>query len=257
MDVLRRLVAAADAGRTTVLATVIEVRGSAPRGPGARMLVEAGGQTTGTVGGGEIEAAVIAAARALLAGSEPPRTLEVPTRCGGVAVVFLERLGTPRRLLVVGAGHVGRAVTAAAARASFAVTVIDRSGAPELAGDESVRVLAAAEPGMLADLEHREETQVVVATGTHDADVTWAVAALAAGFSGVGVVGSRSKAAALHRAAADAGLPAERLGRLRCPVGLDLGGVTPGELAVAIVAELVMLANRGEVPASWRKPSPA
>jgi xanthine dehydrogenase accessory factor len=181
----------------------------------------------------------------------------VPTRCGGVAVVFLERLGAPRRLLVVGAGHVGRAVTAAAARASFAVTVIDRSGAPELAGDEAVRVLAAAEPGMLADLEHREETQVVVATGTHDADVTWAVAALAAGFSGVGVVGSRSKAAALHRAAADAGLPAERLGRLRCPVGLDLGGATPGELAVAIVAELVMLANRGEVPASWRKPSPA
>ncbi len=63
MDALRRLVTVADAGGTTVLATVIDVRGSAPRGAGARMLVEAGGQTTGTVGGGEIEAAVIAAAR--------------------------------------------------------------------------------------------------------------------------------------------------------------------------------------------------
>jgi xanthine dehydrogenase accessory factor len=257
MDVLRRLVAAADAGRTTVLATVIEVRGSAPRGPGARMLVEARGDTTGTVGGGETEAAVIAAARALLAGNGPPRTLEVPTGCGGVAVVFLERLGAPRRLLVVGAGHVGRAVAAAAARASFAVTVIDRGGAPELAADESVRVLAAAEPAVLADCEHREETQVIVATGTHDADVSWAVAALAAGFSGVGVVGSRSKAATVQRAAAGAGLPAERLALLRCPVGLDLGGATPAELAVAIVAELVMLAHGREVPASWRKTSPA
>ena len=257
MDVLRRLVAAADAGRTTVLATVIEVRGSAPRGPGARMLVEAEGQTTGTVGGGEIEAAVIVAARALITGSAPPRTLEVPTRCGGVAIVFLERFGAPRRLLVVGAGHVGRAVATVAVRASFAVTVIDRNGAPELAGVEAVCVHAATEPGVLADFEHREETQVIVATGTHDADVSWAVAALAAGFSGVGVVGSRSKAATLHRAAADAGLPAERLARLRCPVGLDLGGVTPGELAVAIVAELVMLAHGREVPPSWRKPSPA
>ena len=258
MDALRSLIAATDSGTVTVLATVIAVRGSAPRGPGARMLVDGSGHITGTVGGGEVETTACAAAAEMLAGGDTTRTLEVPTRCGGVATVFLERFGVPRRLVVVGAGHVGRAVVSAATSASFAVTVIDRSGAVELADSAGVRVLVlvATDPAVLAGLDNRPNTQVIVATGTHDADIAWAVAALEAGFAGVGVVGSRSKAATLHRTASDAGVPPERMATLRCPVGLDLGGATPGELAVAIVAELVVLANRGEVPPTWRKPSP-
>jgi len=256
MDALRSLIAATESGTATVLATVIAVRGSAPRGPGARMLVDGSGHTTGTVGGGEVEATACAAAAEMLAGGDTTSTLDIPTRCGGVVTVFLERFGVPRRLVVVGAGHVGRAVVRAAASASFAVTVIDRSGAVALAETAGVRVLAATDPAVLAGLDNRPDTEVIVATGTHDADIAWAIAALQAGFAGVGVVGSRSKAATLHRIASDAGVPPERMPALRCPVGLDLGGATPGELAVAIVAELIVLANRGEVPPTWRKPSP-
>ena len=217
------------------------------------MLLEPDGRTTGTVGGGEIEDAVRAAARDLLGGGDATRSLELPARCGGVATVLLERFSGPDRLVVVGAGHVGRAIAEAACRAGFAVTVIDRGGADSLAGQAITRV-AAADPDALASLPEPPATQVVIATGAQDADVAWAIAALRAGFAGVGVIGSRSKAAAIAAAAEREGLTA-RLPVVRCPVGLDLGAVTPAEIAVSVVAELVLMAHRGEVPPSWRRPS--
>ena len=108
---------------------------------------------------------------------------------------------------------------------------------------------------MLGNLEHPEVTQVVVATGDAEADGAWAVAALARPFAGVGVVGSRTKAAAIRHAAAAAGVPPDRVHTLRCPVGLDLGAVTPEEIAVSIVAELIRLDRTGEVPEGWRRAS--
>ncbi len=136
--------------------------------------------------------------------SEPPRALEVPTRCGGVAIVFLERFGAPRRLLVVGAGHVGRAVATAAARASFAVTVVDRSGAPRTrrrrGGERPYRFRArhAGRPresrGHPGDRRHgHPRCGRGLGRGRPGGRV----------LAGVGVVGSRSKAATLHRAAMD------------------------------------------------------
>ena len=96
---------------------------------------------------------------------------------------------------------------------------------------------------------------MVVATGDAAADGAWALAALARSFAGVGVVGSRNKAEAIRRAAAAAGIGAARMAALRCPVGLDLGAVTPDEIAVAIVAELIRLDRTGEVPEGWRRVS--
>jgi xanthine dehydrogenase accessory factor len=256
MDALRRLVQMIDDGGSCVLATVVAARGSAPRGPGARMLVAADGSRTGTVGGGEIEDAVLARARDLLARpDEDSATVEVEARCGGVVSVLLERFGPPRALVVVGAGHVGSAVAQAAARAGFAVTVLGRSRAGELDGVPQITVQDTEDPATLAQLPRPGASQLIVATGSHGADVSWAVAGLRAGFAGVGVVGSRTKAVAVQEAANAAGLPPERVARLRCPVGLDLGAVTPGEIALAIVAELLLLARHGEVPDAWRKRS--
>jgi xanthine dehydrogenase accessory factor len=256
MDALRRLVEVVEGGGTCVLATVVAGRGSVPRGPGARMLVAADGSRTGTVGGGEIEDAVLARARELLARPEPgTTTVEVEAGCGGVVTVFLERFGPARTLVVVGAGHVGTAVAETAARAGFAVTVLGRSRTGELEDRPGIAMRDTMDPAALAELPHAGESQLIVATGSHDADTTWAVAGLRAGFAHVGVVGSRTKAVAVREGARAAGLPPERLEHLRCPVGLDLGAVTPGEIALAIVAELLLLAHRGEVPEGWRKPS--
>jgi xanthine dehydrogenase accessory factor len=256
VDALRRLALVVDGGGSCVLATVVARRGSVPRDPGARMLVETDGTCTGTVGGGEIEDAVLARARELLgrpgAGTA---TVDVEARCGGVVTVFLERFGPQRSLVVVGAGHVGTALAEAAARAGFAVTVLGRGRSGELEARPGIAALDAADPAALATLPHAGDSQLIVATGSQDADVAWAVAGLRAGFAGVGVVGSRTKAIAAREGASAAGVPPERLERLRCPVGLDLGAVTPAEIAVAIVAELLLLTRRGEVPEGWRKHS--
>jgi len=255
VDVLRKLLQAIDAGDTCVLATVAGVRGSAPRKDAARLLVSARGPVFGTVGGGEVEAGALAAASEMLAGPDHGRLLEIATNCGGVVTVMLEKFAPQRRLLVVGAGHVGRAVAAAGSRAGYRVTVAS-PGSSERAQDiRECESVAAGDPAVLDHWESAERTQVVVATGDADADTAWAVAALARSFAGVGVVGSRNKAAAIRYAAAGAGVRPERIHTLRCPVGLDLGAVTPEEIAVSILAELIRLDRTGEVPEGWRRAS--
>jgi xanthine dehydrogenase accessory factor len=235
MDVLRNLLQGVDAGDTCVLATVAGVRGSAPRKDAARMLVSARGPTCGTVGGGEVEAAALAAASEMLAGPDRGRLLEIATNCGGVVTVMLEKFAPQRRLLVVGAGHVGQAVAAAGSRAGYRVTVASPGGSERALDIAECESVAADDPAVLNRWENAERTQVVVATG--DAD------------------GSRNKAAAIRHAAAAAGGPPDRAYTLRCPVGLDLGAVTPEEIAVSIVAELIRLDRTGEVPEGWRRAS--
>jgi xanthine dehydrogenase accessory factor len=257
MNILRRLIETVDSGACCVLATVVKVDGSAPRREGARLLFVANDTREGTVGGGEVEAEVLTTARAMLSGGPNTRVLEMSTGCGGVVTVMLEKFGPNRRLLVIGAGHVGSALAIAGARAGYSVTVASPGGVERLAAVPGVETLSAATPEMLAGWEHPELTQVVVATGNADADGAWAAAALVRPFAGVGVLGSKNKAAAIRHAAAAAGVPPDRVHTMRCPVGLDLGAVTPEEIAVSIVAELIRLDRTGEVPEGWRRASRA
>ena len=255
MEMLRRLLQEVDAGDTCVLATVAGVRGSAPRKDAARMLVSARGRKVGTVGGGEVEAATVATAAEMLAGPDGSRLLEIATNCGGVVTVLLEKFAPGRRLLVVGAGHVGRAVAAVGSRAGYRVTVASPRGSGHARDTAECECLTAGDPVVLDQWENAERTHVIVATGDADADAAWAVAALARPFASIGVVGSRTKAAAIRHAAAGAGVRPDRVHALRCPVGLDLGAVTPEEIAVSIVAELIRLDRTGEVPEGWRRAS--
>ena len=242
MDILRKALVAVSSGQTVVTATVVEVRGHAPRGPGSRMLIGVDGATSGSVGGGEIERVVLPAARELLAsGTTVTSLLDAQTDCGGVVRVFLERHAPARRLVVVGAGHIGRALVPLAQQAGFAVTVFEPSGQPaEVAGSDGP-VVPAAGPEALDAIEHLATAHVVIATGSHDADRAWALGALERGFAGVGVIGSKGKASAIRKAATTAGMAEDRLARLRCPVGLPIRAITPTEIAISVVAELIQL----------------
>ncbi|RLB61585.1 MAG: hypothetical protein DRI90_11030 [Deltaproteobacteria bacterium] len=253
MDILQKALSAVEAGEAVVLATVVSVTGSAPRAPGARMLVRADGQLEGSVGGGEIEHAAINQAREMLErGGGAAQLTEVRTDCGGKVGVFIERLAPLRRLFIVGAGHVGKAVASMAASAGFAVTVIDRLADAQWLAELGIALEKSDEPAALEAIEHPGSAQVLIATGTHEADRGWAVAALQLGFAGVGVVGSSRKAKTIVKAAQNAGLPAERVAAIRCPVGLAIGAVTPVEIAMAIVAELICLQRTGDRKATER-----
>lgn len=253
MNELRTALDWVDAGRTCVLVTVIEARGSAPRKEGARLALCTDGQRVGTVGGGEVEERALAEARALLQSSEATRLVEQVATCGGAVTLYCEKLAPRRRLIVVGAGHVGRAIAEAATYAGFRVTVVAPSAPERVSGIAGVQAVASEDPGWLDAAEAPAATHVLCATGTHEGDSGWAVAALHASFTSVGVVGSAKKAQTIRRQAAAAGVPPRRINELRCPVGLDIAAVTPEEIAVAVVAELIHLERKGSVPKAWRK----
>jgi xanthine dehydrogenase accessory factor len=154
---------------------------------------------------------------------------------------LIERLALSPRVIVFGAGHVGRAVALAAHAAGFRVLVVDDR--PEFADagvyPVEVGVRAASVSDALAALSLQADDAIVIATRghRHDANVLERVAASAAGY--VGLLGSRRKQAVVTQALQRAGVPIDALRRVRVPVGLPIGAVTPGEIAVSIVAELI------------------
>jgi len=164
-----------------------------------------------------------------------PATL---TRDGRFVV---ERLAAAPRVFVFGAGHVGAAIARAAAAAGFRVVVIDDRAeyADPARFEPGVDVLAADIEAALARYSLTTADAVVIATRGHrnDALILERVATSSAGY--VGLLGSRRKKAVVTKGLTTAGVPAKALKRVRVPVGLAIGAVTPEEIAVSVVAELI------------------
>jgi xanthine dehydrogenase accessory factor len=255
-DVYAALVQVREARVPAVLATVVESLGSAPQDAGAKLLVVSDGQTAGTVGGGAFEQRVIEEARALLAadpaGSGPGAapasrfltlnlSADLGMCCGGQMKVFLERVTMPARLVVLGAGHIARPLVELASRAGFAVTVVDEREAwarAERFPDAKSVVCDDAEAAV-SELVLDSDTAVVVVTHSHPLDqaLVKALTGSRAGF--FGLVGSENKRRRFVARLSAQGVDEAKLALLRSPLGVQIGAVTPEEIAVSIVAELV------------------
>jgi xanthine dehydrogenase accessory factor len=232
------------------LATVVRTSGSTPQGPGARLLLRADGSLVGTVGGGAIEQAAIEAMRQAITRNEP----ELVTRhlghdlgmcCGGKMEIFVEPILPTPRLWLLGAGHVAKPTAALARTVGFEVHVLDdREELNTIERFPECHLVLGDPVAALRQLTLGEADWVVIMT--HDHQLDEAALAATAGQSAryVGLMGSQRKILRLvERVGAKRGgelSPAERE-RLFAPVGLDLGAVTPEEIAVSIVAELVAL----------------
>jgi xanthine dehydrogenase accessory factor len=239
-------------GESFALATVIASSGSSPRKAGAKMLVRSDGTFMGTVGGGRVEKESVEAALSALT-DETPRTLEYVLTaengfaCGGSMSVFVEPQGRRPLLVMFGAGHVGRAVTALAHGCGFRVVVVDERSdcaVPGLlpgAGEVICSPVAEAFGHLILD----RESFAVIATPGHlsDFDAVRGCLASEAGF--IGLLGSRRKRETLLSTLADEGFDADLRARVITPVGLDIGAQTPEEIAVSIVGQLIAL-RRGK-----------
>ncbi len=239
-----------DTGRKFVLALVVRHSGSAPRNAGARMLVFQDGSIEGTVGGGRLELAVIQAAKELFdrggtALLEFDLGRDLGMACGGGAAVYLELVEPNERVVVLGAGHIARSLCRVLAVLGLEVWVAD--GRPGFAVPEHFpeagRLIERLEPDdVVRDLAldvRGDHTLVVVATHSHDLDFRLAERILAeTQVPYVGMVASRKKAAGFRKRVEAHGLPADRLAALHSPVGLPLGGKSPGEIALSIAAEI-------------------
>jgi len=250
-DVFEKLVEIQRSGQRAVLATVVEAVGSTPREAGARMIVLPDGTTHGTVGGGALEHHVNGlAAEVLRTGKSQLVPLHLANdlgmSCGGRATVFLEPIGATDRLYLFGAGHIAAHICEMAARCGFSVIVCDER-AELLTSDRfprAARLFPSAEAGRLGELElrdHAEAACVVVVTHTHELDfgLVRAIAPMRPAY--LGMIGSRRKRSTLDASLAEAGFPKDVIDAIYCPAGLEIGGSTPAEIAMSIVAQLVAL----------------
>jgi len=248
-EVLAAAGEALERGETVALVTIVRTQGSTPQRVGAKMLVYGDGRTVGTIGGGCYEADALGKARAVLDSGKPALVSyelsddlaqETGLICGGRMDVFVEPLQPAPRLVVIGAGHVGQQVARLAAHVGFRVQVVDdreKFASAERFPDAEVTVAD------LPDWLHRAELPpsafvVIVTRGhLHDLDALRALAARDLRY--LGLIGSRAKVARLFDALAAESMPPECLERVHAPIGLDIGAVTPTEIAVSIVAELI------------------
>lgn len=256
-DVLLELAAMVREQRAGVLATVIGVERSAPRQPGAKMIAHADGRLTGSVGGGRAEAHVLEQA-ALVAGDGVCRTVAIDLDgglgvCGGRMTVFLEPVLRAAPFVVIGAGHVGRALATVGRTLPFRFLLVDDR--PQMLADLPVsagaRAVACGPGELAAHLAAAAGGAVLVASRGHDLDADYLEAVLRAEpslprpFAFVGLLGSRAKSARTLGELTRRGVPAEALARVRAPVGLDLGDEAPAEIALSVLAEaLAVLRGR-------------
>jgi xanthine dehydrogenase accessory factor len=247
------LAAAAEAlgrGEAVALVTVVRANGSTPQRAGAKMLVFADGRTIGTIGGGCYEnEARLKARDAIFSGKQALLTFNLNDDfaqenglvCGGQMDVHVDPLLPSPRLYIIGAGHVGWHLAKAAADAAFRIHVIDdrekfasRERFP--AADEIL-----VEP--IAEWLHRAElpssAYAVIVTRGHQNDLDAMRALAARDLKYLGLIGSRAKIARIRTVLLGEGMPPECLDRVHAPIGLDIGAVTPAEIAISILAELI------------------
>lgn len=239
-----------------VLCTVVHSQGSTPRGAGSKMIVLEDGEIIDTIGGGEMESRVITAAlQALQDGktrllnysfADPARG--DPGVCGGQVEVYVEPNLPQPTLVVVGAGHVGQAVAHLGAWLGFHVVASDDR--PEFSTPESVPTADAFHTGPLSELPEfmpiKPWTYIVLTTRGVDVDVEGLPLLLDSPAGYIGVIGSRRRWTVARTKMLEMGVPAEKLDRVRSPIGLELNAETPEEIAVSILAEIIMLRHGGD-----------
>jgi xanthine dehydrogenase accessory factor len=257
MDIFEEIVKLRREGRRGAVATIVNVRGSIPSFKTAKMLVRDDGSLCGTIGGGCVEADVWRAAREVME-QEKPRTLTFDLNqdpkydtglvCGGTLEIFIEPIMPPAVLYIFGAGHVAHSLYRTAGDVGFAVTVIDDRD--NYANRErfplAQEVIAQDFDQAMSALEISEAHYIVVVTRGHRDDMRilrWAVQTKA---RYIGMIGSKRKTIGIFRELQKEGIPAESFNRVHAPIGLDIGAVTPEEIAVSITAELIAVRRRVE-----------
>ena len=224
-----------------VLATVIEVNGASPAKVGAQIVLLEDGATAGTVGGGKLESAILDDARLVLTSSLPrlskySLTEEGPdavgTLCGGEVRAFLQPFLPAPQLVIVGGGHIGRPLKVMGEAAGFDVVVVDaEAGRANVPGLDSVHLTA--------------DSFIVLITTDHVSDEAALRQVIHSPVRYIGMIGSRHKCETILGHLRADGISEEALKRVYAPIGLDLGGPTPEEIAVSILAEVITVRRGG------------
>ena len=256
MDLFEEIVKMRGEGRRGALATIVHTNGSIPSFESSRMLVREDGTIAGTIGGGCVEAEVWAAAKDVMKGELPRKmTFNLNNEaaydsgliCGGTLEVFVEPILPQPRLFLFGAGHISTAVAKVASLAGFWIGIVDdRETFANLERFPMAGEIHTSFEEAFAKIRPNASSYLVIVTRGHKDDMRvleWAVQTPA---RYIGMIGSRRKVISVYKALEKTGIPAEKLESVFAPVGLEIGALTPEEIAVSITAELIAVRRKTE-----------
>ena len=247
-NIIKLLAEAIDSGKSAAFVTVISVGGSTPREAGAKMLVYADGAIEGTVGGGAIEALAIKQATACIKKGEGGKFVfdlkpggNTGMLCMGKMEIFIDVYRNPFRVLILGGGHVGLKIAEACRLAGYPYLVADDR--KEFANAErfpgALAIINEAPHQAVAAASADKDTYVVIVTRGHALDRECLEAAMATPAPYIGMIGSADKVREIFRLLGKKKLYPLKDPRVHSPIGLNLGGKAPGEIAVSVLAEIM------------------
>jgi len=241
---------------SAALCTVTRSEGSTPRHVGSKMLVYPDGHFIGTVGGGDLEHRVLDEAWMAMSDGQPRYlhyNMADPSRgdpgvCGGQVEVFVDPILPAPLLVVIGAGHVGKAVVHLAKWLGYRVAVSDDRA--EFCNPESTPEADAYYPVTMDELPKHlsidKRTVLILTTRGSAVDAAGIVPLLDSPAAYIGVIGSRRRWAEARKKMEEAGVAKKDLDKVSSPMGLELNAETPEEIALSIMAEITMLRRGGD-----------
>ncbi|MGA3028264.1 MAG: XdhC/CoxI family protein [Bryobacteraceae bacterium] len=261
MDVYDELYRLRRLGQKCALATIVQVNGSIPSYESAKLLVREDGSLVGTIGGGCVEAEVWNAAREVLE-TERPKHLNFSLGqdaaydngliCGGQLSVFVEPVVPQPRAFIFGAGHISKSLSKVAGLAGFETVIVDNREqfANRERFPEAAEVYAEEYDGVFGKLAIRDTSYVVIVTRGHRDDMRVLRHVVTTPARYIAMIGSKRKVIGVVKELEKDGVPRAAFDRLFAPMGFAIGAITPEEIAIAVVAE--MIAVRRNADSGWR-----
>ncbi len=262
-EVFAAVADALERGEPAALVTIVSTTGSTPQRVGAKMLVFGDGRIVGTIGGGCYENDAFGKAREAIASRAPQLVhyelsddfaQETGLICGGQMDVYIEPIEPSPELYIIGGGHVGFHLARVAHEVGFRVHVIDDR--EKFANAErfptAVEVIVDDIPSWIARVSLPAHAYAVIVTRGHTNDLEALRALAPRELRYLGLIGSRAKVARIYDALVADRIPAGTLKRVNAPIGLDIGAVTPQEIAVSILAELIAVKHGKTHPTSMK-----
>ena len=249
MDLFEEIVRMKRAGQRGALATIVHTNGSIPSYESSRMLVREDGSMAGTIGGGCVEAEVWAAAKEVIQ-LEQPRKMTFNLNqdaaydsgliCGGTLEIFVEPILPQPVLHVFGGGHISLAVARAATAAGFAVTLTDdrESFANKERFPQAGEIYTTYQDAF-DKLRPNASHFILIVTRGHKDDMRVLAWAVRTNARYIGMIGSKRKVITVYKALEKEGYRPDEFERVHAPVGLEIGALTPEEIAISIAAELI------------------
>jgi xanthine dehydrogenase accessory factor len=244
-------------GKSGTLVTVVKTEGASPQVAGAKMLVTSDGEQFGTIGGGTVEYKAKIIALQLI--SEPQPLLqtfdlnlegETPTGmiCGGRMTLFFEPIRQAETVLIFGAGHIGSRLCKLAKFAGFRVIVVDdrKEYASEQNLPDADVIINEPFHEAIGKIHFGPHLYIAIVSRAHAIDLEVLKKCISKEYKYIGMIGSRQKASEVFKALRESGISEELISRVHSPIGLPIGGQSPEEIAISIIAEMIKIRNMNE-----------